>query len=97
MIPSTEHVLPACFVSGAKSRCSRTNLGGGQTLLGGLDDELNDLLGAEVVLQPLRVLAQVASEKWDVRSEQSEHRAGRSPRYPFRECACDPWLVSEAG
>ncbi len=60
MIPCTEHVLPACFASGAKRRCSRTNLGGGQTLLGGLDDELNDLLGAEVVLQPLRVLAQVA-------------------------------------
>ncbi len=29
-----------------------TNLGWGQTLLGALDDEVNDVLSGEVVLQP---------------------------------------------
>ena len=48
--------LPRCtgfFGLGDRRRSALTNLGGSQTLLGALDDEVNHLLGAEVVLQPL--------------------------------------------
>ena len=38
----------------ARAGSAHTNLGGGETLLGSLDDQVNDLLGREVVLQPLQ-------------------------------------------